>query len=86
MKVFLKMIFALAVLALLVWTVMHNHSSATLDLPRVLPKAIKQPSGYLYVAFFAIGLVTGAILNGGGSKKVSSGGGSTKPAKPKLVK
>ena len=86
MKVFFKTIFAIAALALLVWTAMHNDTSATLDLPNILPKPIKQPAAYLYVGFFAVGLITGAILNGGNGKKGPSGTAPAKPSKPKLIK
>jgi uncharacterized membrane protein YfcA len=86
MKLFLKTIFAMAVLALLVLMGLHNQDTVTFAMPPVLHKAIKQPAALMYFAFFAIGFITGTVLGGGGGKKLPSGGGSTKPAKPKLVK
>jgi uncharacterized membrane protein YciS (DUF1049 family) len=87
MKLFLKTIFVLAVLALLVLMGLNNRSSVTFALPPVLPKAISQPAALMYFAFFAVGFVTATVMRGGGGAKAgASGSGSTKPAKPKLVK
>jgi uncharacterized membrane protein YciS (DUF1049 family) len=85
MKLFLKMIFVMAVLALLVLMGLNNRSTVSFALPPVLPKAITQPAALMYFAFFAVGFITGTILSGGG-KKGASGSASPKPAKPKLVK
>jgi hypothetical protein len=87
MKLFLKTIFVMAVLALLVLMGLHNKSNVSFALPPVLPKAISQPAALMYFAFFAVGFLTATVMRGGGSgPKGSGGGGSTKPAKPKLVK
>jgi uncharacterized integral membrane protein len=86
MKLFLKTIFVMAVLALLVLMGLHNQSKVSFNLPPVLPKAISQPAALMYFAFFAVGFLTATVMRGGGGKSASSGGGSTKPAKPKLVK
>jgi uncharacterized membrane protein YciS (DUF1049 family) len=87
MKLFLKTIFVMAVLALLVLMGLNNRSSVTFALPPVLPKAVSQPAALMYFAFFAVGFITATVMRGGGGGKAgSNGGGSTKPAKPKLVK
>ena len=86
MKLFLKTIFAMAVLALLVLMGLHNRGSVTFAMPPVLPKAITQPAALMYFAFFAVGFITGTVFSSGGSKKIGSSAGSTKPVKPKLVK
>ena len=87
MKLFLKTIFVMAVLALLVLMGLNNRSSVTFALPPVLPKAVSQPAALMYFAFFAVGFITATVMRGsGGGKSGSNGGGSTKPSKPKLVK
>ena len=86
MKLFLKTIFVLAVLGLLVLMGLNNRSSVSFALPPILPKAITQPAALMYFAFFAIGFLTATVIGGGGSKSSSSGGSSAKPTKPKLVK
>jgi uncharacterized membrane protein YfcA len=86
MKLFLKTIFVMAVLALLVLMGLNNRSTVSFALPPVLPKAITQPAAIMYFAFFAVGFVTGTILAGGGGKKASSGSAPAKPSKPNLIK
>jgi len=86
MKLFLKTIFAMAVLGLLVLMGLHNQGKVTFAMPPVLPKAITQPAAIMYFAFFAIGFITGRVLSSSGEKKGSSSGAPTKPAKPKLIK
>jgi hypothetical protein len=86
MKLFLKTIFVLAVLALLVLMGLNNRSSVTFALPPVLPKAITQPAALMYFAFFAIGFLTATVIGGSGGKSASGSAPNAKPAKPKLVK
>ena len=88
MKLFLKTIFVMAVLALLVLMGLHNRTKVSFELPPVLPKAISQPAALMYFAFFAVGFLTATVMRGsGGAPKGSTGGGApTKPPKPKLVK
>jgi uncharacterized membrane protein YfcA len=85
MKMFLKAVFAMAVLALLVLMVLHNREKVTFELPPVLPKAITQPAAMMYFAFFAVGFITGSVFSSG-SKKEGSAGAPAKPSKPKLIK
>ena len=87
MKLFLKTIFVMAVMALLVLMGLNNRSKVSFELPPVLRKEISQPAALMYFGFFAVGLLTGMVLRGSGGKGGgSSGEGSTKPAKSKLVK
>lgn len=71
MKFLLKTIFLLAILVLLVIIGMNNHQKVELALPPLLAKPQRLPAALMYSAFFAIGLLSGAILNAG-----KKGGGS----------
>ena len=86
MKLFLKTIFVLAVLGLLVLMGLNNRSSVSFALPPILPKAISQPAALMYFAFFAVGFLTATVIGGSSSKSNSSGASNAKPSKPKLVK
>jgi len=60
---------------LLVLMGMNNHHKIDLTLPPFLTRVIQQPAALMYLAFFAVGLLTGTIMTaGGGGKK----GGSAK--------
>lgn len=76
MKLILKTVFLLAILALLVLMGMHNRSSVTFSLPPILPKSVNPPAAIMYFACFAVGVLTGTILTAGGGKKGSSAGAS----------
>ncbi len=71
-KLFLKTLFLIAVLLLLVLMGMHNRQTVEFALPPLLPKPQNQPAAIMYFAFFAIGILTGVILVAGGK------GGSSK--------
>ena len=73
-KLLCKTIFMIAILLLLVLMGMNNRDTATVALPPILPRPLKQPAAIMYFAFFAIGVLTGTILTAGGGK----GGGSSK--------
>ena len=76
-KLLLKTIFFIAVLLLLVLMGMHNRGSVDFTLPPVLNQIIKQPAALMYFAFFAVGVLTGTIMNAGTGKKA----GGAKSAK-----
>lgn len=76
-KLILKTIFILVMLLLLVMIGMYNRSYVEFSLPPLV-KNLRQPSGIMYFAFFAVGLLTGTILTAG-----KKGGASTGSAKPK---
>jgi len=75
-KLVLKMIFLVIVLGFLVLMGLNNPGNVNFYLPPVLPKKIVLPAAIMYFAFFAIGLITGAILVAGGKK--GGGGKSSK--------
>ena len=75
-KLLLKTLFLIIVALLLVIMGMHNQGNATLSLPPIIPKSFSQPAAIMYVGFFGLGFLSGAILTAGGGKK---GGGKSKP-------
>jgi uncharacterized integral membrane protein len=74
-KLILKCLVIIAVLILLVILGLDNPEHVALIMPRF---ATRQPAGLMYIAFFGIGFLVGAVLmtGGGGKKSGSSGGGS----------
>ena len=78
-KLLLKTLFLVIVVVLLVLIGMHNQTLVSFRLPPLLVKAITTQAAIMYIAFFAVGLITGTILTaGGGGKK---GGGSARSSK-----
>ena len=75
-RLLLKTLFIILVALLLVMMGLNNRDSVPFRLPPLLEKAINQPAALMYVAFFAVGLLTGTILTAGTGKK-----GGTKSAK-----
>jgi hypothetical protein len=73
-KLLFKTIFLIAVALLLVLMGMHNKSNISLSLPPLLAHDLVQPSAIMYVGFFGVGFLSGAILTAGGGK----GGGKPK--------
>jgi hypothetical protein len=76
LKLILKALFIIAVLALLVVMGMYNPRPVDLTMPRILPQVLKMPAALMYFMFFGVGFVVGAVLMSGGGKK------SAGPAKP----
>jgi uncharacterized membrane protein YciS (DUF1049 family) len=70
-KLLLKTLFLLAVLALLVLMGRYNEQTVTLSLPPVIPTTQKFPAAYMYYGFFAIGVLTGTVLTAGGKRGAS---------------
>ena len=73
-KLLLKLLFILLVALLLVLMGMNNQNKVGFSLPPLFNQVIQQPAALMYLAFFSVGLLTGAILTGGGKK---SGGAKT---------
>ncbi len=69
-KLVLKSLLIIAVAAFLVWMGMLNPSSIGLALPPLLPNAhhVTLPAGLMYIGFFGIGFLVGAIMMSGGKK------------------
>ena len=74
-KLLLKLVFLLVVLFFLVLMGRENRGTVDFSLPPVLPKKVTLPAAEMYFAFFAIGVITGAILTAGGGKGGGGGGG-----------
>jgi uncharacterized integral membrane protein len=72
-KLLLKTIFLIVVALLLVLMGMNNKAEVPLNLPPLLPSTFVQPAAIMYVGFFGLGFLSGAILNAGSKK---SGGKS----------
>ena len=72
-KLLLKTLFIILVALLLVLMGMNNHHRIDFTLPPILNRVIQQPAALMYLAFFAVGLLTGTIMTAGGGKKGSSG-------------
>lgn len=75
-KLVLKLIFIIIVLGFLVLMGLNNPGKVEFHLPPVIPKKIILPAAIMYFAFFAIGVISGAILVAGGKK--GGGGKSSK--------
>ena len=80
-KLLLKMLFIILVALLLVLMGMNNKSRIDFTLPPLLNRVIQQPAALMYLAFFAVGLLTGAIMTAGVGAKKSSGGKSARSDK-----
>ena len=75
-KLLLRTMFLVLILLLLVIMGMNNRQTVSLSLPPILPKAQKMPAAMMYFAFFAVGVLSGAMLTGG-KKGGASGKGKT---------
>jgi hypothetical protein len=67
-KVLLKTIFYIAVALLLVLMGMNNKGHVSLSLPPLLPSELDLPAAIMYVGFFGLGFLSGAVLNAGAKK------------------
>lgn len=74
-KLMFKTVFLIIVALLLVLMGMNNKDHVSLTLPPLLSSGFEQPAAIMYVGFFGLGFLSGAILNMGGRK----GGGKSKP-------
>ncbi len=73
-KLLLKSVFLVAVALLLVLMGMNNQGDVTLSMPPLLSKVLRQPAAIMYVGFFGVGFLSGAILMAGGKKGGKSKG------------
>jgi uncharacterized integral membrane protein len=64
-KLLLRTTFLVLILLLLVIMGMNNRQSVGLSLPPILPKMQKVPAAIMYFGFFAVGVLSGAMLTGG---------------------
>lgn len=72
-KLLLKILLVIAILLLLVMMGKNNPQLVELKMPPLLPKAQKLPAAFMYFAFFAVGVLSGALLTAG-----SKGGGGSR--------
>ena len=59
----IKTVFIAGILLLLVLIGLNNNAPVDFKLPPLLSSVVKQPAAIMYFAFFAIGLITGAVLS-----------------------
>jgi uncharacterized membrane protein YciS (DUF1049 family) len=79
-KLIFKTLVIVAVLILLVIMGLNNRKTVELSMPYILPHTQSQPAALMYISFFGLGFLAGAVLMaGGGGKKGASTG--SKPAK-----
>lgn len=74
-KLLFKIVFIIVMLFLLVLIGLNNKQTVSFVLPPLLTRQIHQPAAIMYFAFFAVGILTGAVLSVGVGKK---GGGGAK--------
>jgi uncharacterized integral membrane protein len=74
-KLVLKTVFLIVIALLLIIMGMHNTQKVELNMPELHIRSQKLPAAFMYIGFFAVGLLTGTILTAG--KK----GGSSSKAK-----
>jgi len=72
-KLLAKIVFIIVLLFLLVLIGLNNKQAVSFTLPPLLPKAVQQPAAIMYFAFFAVGVLAGAVLTAGTGKKGGSG-------------
>ena len=60
--VLLKLLIVTAIFLLLVLIGLNNRAPVDFSLPPVLAEVVRQPAALMYFGFFAVGLITGAIL------------------------
>jgi len=73
----IKLLFATAVLSVLVLIGVNNRDLVAFKLPPLMTQVVQQPAALMYFGFFAVGLISGAILSIGGGKKLDK---NKKPA------
>jgi len=77
-RLLFKIVFIIVMLFLLVLIGLNNKQPTSFVLPPLISKAVQQPAAIMYFAFFAVGILTGAVLTTGVGKK--GGGGTSKPS------
>jgi uncharacterized integral membrane protein len=77
-KLLLKTIFMIVIALLLVIMGMHNTQSVELKMPELHVQSQKLPAAFMYIGFFAVGLLSGTVLTAGKKSGSSSRGKSDK--------
>ena len=74
----IKLVFAIGIFLLLVLMGVYNRTPVDFNLPPLINSVVKQPAALMYFAFFAVGVITGAVLSARRSKPSAA----PTPAKP----
>jgi uncharacterized integral membrane protein len=69
----IKTVFVTAIFLLLVLIGLNNSAPVDFNLPLLFSSAVKQPAAIMYFSFFAVGLITGAVLSIGIRKSSRQG-------------
>ena len=64
----IKMVFVTAIFLLLVMIGLNNTAPVDFNLPYVFSSVVQQPAALMYLGFFGVGLITGALLSIGARK------------------
>jgi len=75
---FLKMLFVTAIFLILVLLGLNNRTPVDFNLSPILTEVVNQPAALMYFGFFAVGLLTGAVLSMGNTSRKNT----AKPGKP----
>ncbi len=70
-KTFLRTLVFLAILFVVLYIGMENQQSIEFSFPMALQRSIRRPAAIIFFGIFAIGVLAGTMLHGGGK-----GGGS----------
>ena len=77
---YLKLFFVTAIFFVLVLLGLNNRTPVDFNLSPILTEVVKQPAALMYFGFFAVGLITGAVLNMGSGSSRKPADKSGKPA------
>jgi len=77
---FIKVVVVTVAFFLLVLMGLNNRASVDFSLPPVLSGVVSQPAAVMYFGFFAVGLLTGAILGLGGHQQKPPAKPANKPS------
>ena len=77
---FIKVVVVTIAFFFLVLMGLNNRAPVDFSLPPVLTGVVSQPAAVMYFGFFAVGLLTGAILGLGGHKQTPPATPASKPA------
>ncbi len=73
-KTFLRTLVFLLMLFVVLYAGMYNTEEITFSFPGVLQKSVRAPASIIFFVVFAVGVLAGTMLHGGGKSR----GGSKK--------
>jgi uncharacterized integral membrane protein len=71
-KTFLRTLVFLAMLFVVLYAGMYNTEDISFSFPIALEKSIHKPAALIFFAIFAVGVLAGTMLHGGGKGRGSS--------------